>query len=253
MLDAPGAGSRTVCPARSPAREACSSTMTPDQHADEAGDRRARVREATIAEIKQAARGHLLRYGPGELSLRAVARDVGVAPSALYRYFDSRAALVAALSADACDSATAALVAAAPDETRPPRERLHAMFAALRTWSHGHQSEFELLFANGDEQTRPDIVLSPEMQRLVATPLAAAVAGLLDGSLRAGGDAPPLDPAAVPALDGDVDPHLLARATLLCTRCLGWLYLEHFGLVAWDDADTDAAFTAHIEAALGPR
>jgi AcrR family transcriptional regulator len=226
--------------------------MTPDQPHDPAGDRRARVREAAIQEIKQAAREHLLRYGPGELSLRAVARDVGVTPSALYRYFDSRGALVTALSADALDSAADAVDAAAPDETQAPRERLRAMFEALRAWSHAHQSEFELLFANSDDQTRPDIIRSAEMQRLVATPLATALAGLVDGSLVPSGDPPPLDPAAVPAAPGDADPALLAQAALVCARCLGWLYLEHFGLVAWGPDDRDAAFAAYLEGALGP-
>lgn len=226
--------------------------MTPDQPPDPAADRRTRVRETAVLEIKQAARRHLLRYGPGELSLRAVARDVGVTPSALYRYFDSRGALVAALSIDALQSAAEAVTAAAPDESQPARERLRSMFLAMRIWSHEHQSEFELLFANRDGQTRPEITHSEEMLQLVAIPLAAAVAGLADGSLVADGDPAPLSAATLAVVPDDVDPDLLAQALLVCTRCFGWLYLEHFGLVAWGEDEAEAAFAAHLEGALGP-
>lgn len=224
-----------------------------DQTGDHAGDRRARVREATIQEIKQAAREHLLRYGPGELSLRAVARDVGVAPSALYRYFESRGALVAALSADALESAADAVAAAAGDPAQPPVERLRAMFGAMRRWSHRHQSEFELLFANRDDQTRPDITQSVEMQRLVGLPLVVAIEGLADGTLRAGGSPPPLSAAALAVVPDGVDPEALAEAMLVCTRCFGWLYLEHFGLVTWSEEEAAAAFAAYLDGVLGRR
>ena len=226
--------------------------MTPDQPLDPAAERRTRLREATIRDIKRAARKHLLRYGPGELSLRAVARDVGVTPSALYRYFDSRGALVAALSADALDSAARAVAAAAPDASRPPRERLRAMFTAMRTWSHRHQSEFELLFANRDDQTRPDITRSREMQQLLAIPVEAALSGLVDGSLVVRDVPPPLGPRAQATVPEDIDPELLATAVLLCARCFGWLHLEHFGLVPWSTGDADAAFAAYLDGALGP-
>ncbi|WP_426241967.1 TetR/AcrR family transcriptional regulator [Nocardioides sp. LHG3406-4] len=228
--------------------------MTQEDDAHEPSSRRARLREAAALEIKQAARDHLLRYGPGELSLRAVARDVGLTPSALYRYFDSRGALVAALSADALDSAAEAVSMAGADQTRPPVERLREMFVAMRAWSRTHRSEFELIFANRDDQTRPDIAQSEEMQRLVALPLSAALEGLADGSIVAGPRTAALSPAvvsAVAALPEDVDQELLAHAMLVCTRCLGWLYVEHFGLGAWAVDDADAAFTAYLDGALG--
>ncbi|WP_248580515.1 TetR/AcrR family transcriptional regulator [Nocardioides sp. InS609-2] len=230
--------------------------MTSENPTDAPGARRARVREAALLEIKQAAREHLLRYGPGELSLRAVARDVGVTPSALYRYFDSRGALVAALSADALESAAKAVSSASSDEALRPVERLRAMFVAMRAWTHTHRSEFELIFANRDEQTRPDMARSEEMQRLVSLPLAAAMAALADGSIAPSVSQPTLSAdavAAVQALPVDIDQELFGQAMLVCTNCFGWLYLEHFGIVTWAVDEGDAAFASHLDGVLGAR
>jgi hypothetical protein len=66
-----------------------------------AATRRERVRFETTAEIKQAAWADMARNGPSALSLRAVARDLGMAPSAIYRYFASRDDLLSALIVDA--------------------------------------------------------------------------------------------------------------------------------------------------------
>ena len=51
---------------------------------------RARVRQELTSEILEVARRHLAEEGAAALSLRSVARDLGMAPSALYRYFDGR-------------------------------------------------------------------------------------------------------------------------------------------------------------------
>ena len=65
-----------------------------------AGSIRARVRAEMIGEIKATARHHLETDG-ANLSLRAVARDMGMVSSALYRYFTSRDDLLTALILDA--------------------------------------------------------------------------------------------------------------------------------------------------------
>ena len=65
-------------------------------HAVAAPSLRARVRAELIEEIKAAARRRLAADGPG-LTMRAVARDLGMVPSELYRYFDGLDALLTAL------------------------------------------------------------------------------------------------------------------------------------------------------------
>ena len=51
---------------------------------------RERVRAELTAEITDAARRQLAEVGAAALSLRAVAREVGMVSSAVYRYFPSR-------------------------------------------------------------------------------------------------------------------------------------------------------------------
>src|SRR6266702_5742822 len=98
--------------------------------------RRARQRAATIGEIKALARRQLAEQGPGGLSLRAIAREMGTASSALYRYFPSQGDLVTVLCVEAYDSLAKALMAArdaqpAGDHAR----RWLAVCQAYRRWS----------------------------------------------------------------------------------------------------------------------
>ena len=67
--------------------------------------RRSRVRDATVAEIKATARTLLVAEGPEALTLRAIARAMGMTAPALYRYFDSHEALVPTASR-ACSRVT---------------------------------------------------------------------------------------------------------------------------------------------------
>ena len=115
----------------------------------QAGSRRERLRDATMAEIKATARRHLVASGPEALSLRAVARDMGLTAPALYRYVDSRDDLLTEVIADLYDELTAALEAAR--DTEPPGAvgpRLIAASWALRTWALAHPTEFGLLFGS---------------------------------------------------------------------------------------------------------
>ncbi len=65
---------------------------------------RARARIEVTAAIKEEARRQLAAEGAAKLSLRAVARELGMVSSALYRYFPSRDDLLTALIIDAYDS-----------------------------------------------------------------------------------------------------------------------------------------------------
>lgn len=110
--------------------------------------RRERRRDATTVEIKQTARRLLVEQGPDALTLRAIAREIGITAPALYRYFDSHEELVAALCADVLDELTEVLSAARDAAgTEDPVERLMATCRAFRGWSLGHPREFQLTFA----------------------------------------------------------------------------------------------------------
>src|SRR5258705_7881123 len=65
--------------------------------------RRERLRTATVAEIKDHGRRLLTNGGPTAISLRAIARDMGMTAPAIYRYFPSLEALVHELTEDLYD------------------------------------------------------------------------------------------------------------------------------------------------------
>src|SRR5689334_19819235 len=79
---------------------------------------RARVRAELITEIKTSARRHLATDG-ANLSLRAVARDLGMVSSAIYRYFPSRDDLLTALIIDAYNDLGEAVEQAEQAVARP--------------------------------------------------------------------------------------------------------------------------------------
>jgi AcrR family transcriptional regulator len=110
---------------------------------------RERARAAITAEILDAARGYLATDGAPALSLRAIARDLGMASSALYRYFSSRDELLTRLIIDAYDSLGAAAEAC---EGAIDRNDLAGRFAAtcsaVRDWALAHPNEYALIYGS---------------------------------------------------------------------------------------------------------
>ena len=73
--------------------------------------RRSRLRDATTAEIKATARRLLVADGPDSLTLRAIAREMGMTAPALYRYFGSHEEIVGGLCLDVLAEITTTLEA----------------------------------------------------------------------------------------------------------------------------------------------
>ena len=110
---------------------------------------RERVHREVTAEILTVARGHLARDGAPALSLRSIARDLGMAPSALYRYFSSRDALLGSLILAAYESLAdeAERAAAAARATGGSgAERWVVVPRTMRTWALAHPHEWSLIF-----------------------------------------------------------------------------------------------------------
>jgi AcrR family transcriptional regulator len=121
--------------------------------ADQVGTRRSRVRDATTAEIKATARALLVAEGPDALTLRAIARSMGMTAPALYRYFSSHEELVGACCADLLAEITATLERARDTvDAQDPVGRLMAACRAFRDWSLRHPREFQLVFASSGER-----------------------------------------------------------------------------------------------------
>jgi AcrR family transcriptional regulator len=126
-------------------------------------NRRERLRAATLDEISQAARKLLTRDGLAGVSLRAIAREMGMTAPGLYRYFPSLEDLLSSLCGSLYDELRENMERARdgcpPDD---PAGQLVEVCREFRRWSVAHPSEFGLMFASpipglhpGPNPTRP--------------------------------------------------------------------------------------------------
>jgi AcrR family transcriptional regulator len=112
---------------------------------------RERARAELTQAIKDAARQRLAAEGAPGLSLRAVARDLGMVPSALYRYFANRDELLTALIIEAFDAlgeAAEVADAGARESGAGPGARWLAVCRAVRGWAREHPHEFALVYGS---------------------------------------------------------------------------------------------------------
>lgn len=119
--------------------------------------RRERLRAATVDEIMRTARRLLVDEGQAAISLRAIAREMGMTAPALYRYYASHEALITGL----CEELKLQLLSeleAARDAVPAdqPLDRLIATQRAFRGWAITHPAEFSLVFANVRPAAQPD-------------------------------------------------------------------------------------------------
>lgn len=102
-------------------------------------------------EVRIVAAARALLTEHGEVTLRAVARELGLTAPALYRYAPSHEELVRMI-AIAIDSEVAQRITAAADRqpADDPAARLIAACVAFRQWALANRKEFALVFANVD-------------------------------------------------------------------------------------------------------
>ena len=195
---------------------------------------RARVRAALTREIVDAARRHLATDGAAGLSLRAVARELGMASSAVYRYFPSRDELLTTLIVEAYDALGAAAEEAAEKAARDDlRARLHAACGAVRGWALAHPHEYALVYGSPvPGYAAPQATIGPAarvgvvLSRIVADGVAA---GVVDPGT--GGADAALAPGAAEAVGLPVDPEATvgARVVQVWTALFGLISFEVFG------------------------
>ena len=210
---------------------------------------RDRARARTMAEIVRIGRAQLASEGAAALSLRAVARELGVVSSAVYRYVASRDELLTLLVVagydelgDAVDEALAAV-----DED-DHRGRLVAIGTAVRAWAMREPATYALLFgspvpgyrAPAERTTGPGTRV---VRALVEVWTHAYAAGRLQVS-----DAPPVPTslarafAAVRAeLGVELPDQALARGVLAWAALFGGVSFEVFGQYGPDTFGDPAA------------
>ena len=108
---------------------------------------RAEARTAQIATIKKVSRSLIASHGVSGLSLREVAREMGVVSSALYRYFATRDDLLTALIFDAYNDLGASVERADRKAvSESPAERFRIVARAVRRWAKRHPHEYSLIY-----------------------------------------------------------------------------------------------------------
>ncbi|MFD3521812.1 TetR/AcrR family transcriptional regulator [Streptomyces sp. NPDC058653] len=213
------------------------------------------AREQMMSDIVRVGREHLATVLPADLSLRAVARDIGVVPSALYRYVKDREALITLLIVDAydelADEVDAALATAA---ARSHRERLEEAVLAARAWAVREPSRFAMLYGT----PVPGYSAPGEQTVAPGTRLALALARLVEDAWRAGRlrvVEPPADPtvrADMERLRGafgfEMPVGNVSRVYGLWSAVIGAILFDTFGQYAADTLSDPAAFLrAHTE------
>jgi AcrR family transcriptional regulator len=105
------------------------------------------VRAATVQEIKATARRLLVEQGPHSVTLRAIAREMGMTAPGLYRYFPSHEDLWQDLCHDTYSAIADAIEAALEPVPREQVEmRLITAAREFRRWAVAHPHEFGLVF-----------------------------------------------------------------------------------------------------------
>lgn len=223
---------------------------------------RALAREAVYASILAAARARLTQEGPSQLALRAVARDVGMVSSAVYRYFASRDDLLTALLVLDYDELGAAVEAAdAAVDRADVGGRWRAVCRAIRSWAVAHPGDFALLYGSPvPGYVAPPSTIEPASRtthvliRVVADAWTAGRHGVRP--------APASPPDGLPAAIGDavaymrergiapdLPDELVLRILMAWTTVFGVVSFELFGHTVGAVSD-DAVYFDHVVARL---
>lgn len=225
---------------------------------------RARARAEMTADILASGRAQLAVVGPAALSLRAVARDIGVVSSAVYRYVASRDELITALLVQcynelgaAAEEADAAARADNEADGSVPRRRWRTACRAVRRWGIDHPHEYALLYGSPVPGYRAPEATIAAASRVTAVLIAAMVSGWERGPAGSEDDQAPgagltadvrrflIEAAAgVPvALDAD----RIERAVVAWSSVFGLISFELFGHFVGSVTDPEVFFDAAVE------
>ncbi len=220
--------------------------------------RREKQHQATIDEIKQIARQHMRDQGTAAVSLRSIAKELGVTPPALYRYFDSRDGLITALILDAYHALADALVAARDaSASDDPAARLLAACLEYRDWALAHPVDYQLIFGN----PIPAYSAPSELTQPAARLTMGLFVALVGEALARGGHIPAEYEAVPPELEErlagmeqvegyTVPPAALLFVVAVWARMQGLITLELFGHLQPILGDPGPLYRFEIEAIL---
>jgi AcrR family transcriptional regulator len=214
-------------------------------------DRSQQRRAATRAEIKAAARERLVKDGPGGVSLRAIARDMGITAPALYRYYPALDSLILELCTDlytelriACESVRDGV----PGNGLV--EKLQAMAREFRRWVLTHPPEAALMFGPPLPGVEQFIDQCTDLQHAGACFGRIFIDPLLE--LHAQGRLPEAQTGQTLVQHDDLPPTVAAFFLSAWTRLYGAIMAEAFGHLRWAVEDGEALFEAELRAMTEP-
>ncbi len=147
--------------------------------------KRQETREQIQARIVELGRQHLVDRGAGGLSLRAIARDLGMVSSAVYRYVASRDELLTLLLVDAYSDLAETVDGARDTQGELWSDDIVAIARAVRRWAVAHPAQWALLYGS----PVPGYHAPPERTVAVGTRVIGAIfdaiaAGITTGDIR---------------------------------------------------------------------
>ena len=217
---------------------------------------RSRAREQTMRDIVRIGREHLATDGAAALSLRAVARDLGVVSSAVYRYVGSRDELLTLLVVDGYDELGDAVDAALERVDRSDHAgRMTVIGRAVRTWALAEPATYALLFGS----PVPGYEAPAEQTTGPGTRVIGRLVEVWEDAWRAGAVTIPDEPVGPRRLARDLarirrelgltapDP-LVARGMLAWAALFGCVSFEVFGQYGPDTfAEPKDIFEHHLQ------
>jgi len=211
-------------------------------------DRSQRRRDATRAEIKAAARDQLVKGGPGNISLRAIARDMGLTAPALYRYYPALDSLILELCTDLY---TELRLSCEAERDRVPKKdlekRLQVMCREFRRWVLSHPPEAALMFGPPLPGVEQFIDQCSELQNAGACFGQMFIEPMM--VLHAQGRLPVTKMSVGPLrAHADLPEPVTAFFLSAWTRIYGAIMSEAFGHLSWAVSDGAALFEAELQA-----
>ena len=215
---------------------------------------RERARAEITRGILDVARRYLATEGASALSLRAIARDLGMASSALYRYVASRDELLTRLIIDAYESLGASVEASeAPLDRDDLVGRFSVLCESVRAWALANPNEYALIYGSpvpGYVAPTETVAPASRVSLLLVQILVDAIAARrVAPAVREGTVPLPVRSALDPVrsdLPGEVPDTVIQAGLMVWTALFGAVSFELFGqlhnVVGEDVSDRDAFF-----------
>lgn len=220
---------------------------------ESAGSIRAMNRERITAAILELAREQIASSGANSLSVRAIARELGMASSAIYRYFPSRDELLTKLIVDSYDSLGEQAEIAEVRVSREDRAgRFRAICHAVRQWALANPHEYFLIYGTPVPGYKaPEDTIAPAA-RVAELMIALMIEASLEHNSRkqSGNENQALHRALVPIrslIPDEVSDKQLALGLSVFSALFGAISLELGGQLHNVITDTKTSRTAYFD------